>query len=226
MWMELINIFRGADPTQQIGKLFLQMLAVTHDMAKAVEPHIFDHSLTFEERSAIYKLDVKVNKLERTIRKRVVARLVAESAQTVYCLLLMMLSKDAERIGDYIKNISEVSELGGSPLPDSPLRAELADIVQVTMEIFAAAGAVVEEQDQDRATELLQMGRHAGKRCDRLLVQLAASDMTPPQVTSMVLLTRFYKRVGAHLFNILSSVVMPLHKVDFFDERKVRDRAG
>ena len=35
----------------------------------------------------------------------------------------------------------------------------------------------------------------------------------------MVLLTRFYKRLGAHLLNILTSVVMPLHKLDFYDER-------
>ena len=27
---------------------------------------------------------------------------------------------------------------------------------------------------------------------------------------------------GAHLVNILSSVVMPLHKVDFYDEREVK----
>ena len=37
----------------------------------------------------------------------------------------------------------------------------------------------------------------------------------------MVLLTRFYKRVGGHLLNVVSSVVMPLHKVDFYDEQLV-----
>ena len=36
----------------------------------------------------------------------------------------------------------------------------------------------------------------------------------------MVLLTRFHKRLGAHLLNILSSVVMPLHKLDFYDGRE------
>jgi len=37
----------------------------------------------------------------------------------------------------------------------------------------------------------------------------------------MVLLTRFYKRVGGHLLNVISSVVMPLHKVDFYDEQLI-----
>jgi hypothetical protein len=36
-----------------------------------------------------------------------------------------------------------------------------------------------------------------------------------------VLLTRFYKRIAAHLSNVLSAVVMPLHKLDYFDEREV-----
>lgn len=224
MWLELINIFRGGDQMQSIGKHFLEMLETTQEMARLVEPHIFDHSLSLEERSKVYELDVKVNKLERTIRKRIVAHLATNQPQTVYCLLLMMLSKDAERIGDYVKNISEVAELGGSPLPESPLRTELAEIVGTAMTLFGAVGAIVEEQNRERATELLQLGRNAGKRCDRLLKELAGSDLTPAQVTSMVLLTRFYKRIGAHLVNILSSVVMPLHKVDFFDEREFQDR--
>jgi hypothetical protein len=37
----------------------------------------------------------------------------------------------------------------------------------------------------------------------------------------MVLLTRFYKRLGAHALNIISSVLMPVHKVDFIDEKYI-----
>ena len=59
------------------------------------------------------------------------------------------------------------------------------------------------------------------KRTDRLLVELAKSDFTVTQTTSMVLLTRFHKRLCGHVMNILSSMVMPLHKVDFFDAREL-----
>ena len=34
--------------------------------------------------------------------------------------------------------------------------------------------------------------------------------------------TRFYKRIGAHLLNILSGVVMPLHKLDYYDEKVLK----
>jgi phosphate uptake regulator len=36
--------------------------------------------------------------------------------------------------------------------------------------------------------------------------------------TSLVLGARYYKRIGSHLLNVLSRVVMPLHKLDYYDE--------
>lgn len=226
MWMELLKIFSGNDPLGKLGEDFLEMLRLTHKMADIVAPHVFENSLSLDERSQVYELDVQVNKLERAIRKRVVAHLSTKNTQIVDSLLLLMLSKDAERIGDYIKNISEIGQLGGGPIPEGVLRAELAEIMRTAMEIFDAAPEVIETQDRERATVMLQVGRQSAKRADQLLVELAKSDLTPPEVTSMVLLTRFYKRVGAHLVNILSSVVMPLHKVDFYDEKEFRGGAG
>ena len=55
--------------------------------------------------------------------------------------------------------------------------------------------------------------------------ELAKSDLTAAQTTSMVLLTRFHKRLGAQLLNILSSVVMPLHKIDFYDGRQTSEES-
>ena len=36
-------------------------------------------------------------------------------------------------------------------------------------------------------------------------------------------LVRHYKRVAAHLLNVLSGIVMPLHKLDYYDEEYVGD---
>ena len=38
---------------------------------------------------------------------------------------------------------------------------------------------------------------------------------------AQVLGTRYYKRIGGHVLNILSSVVMPLHKIDYYDEDSI-----
>ena len=135
----------------------------------------------------------------------------------------MSLIKDAERVGDYLKNISEVPELGGAEIPDGPLKTELQEIIDLAVEMLKTTPDILATEDTERATDLLQVGRNTGKRCDVLLVELAKSNLTAAQTTSMVLLTRFHKRLGAHLLNILSSVVMPLHKIDFYDGRISED---
>jgi phosphate transport system protein len=140
-----------------------------------------------------------------------------------YCLLLMTLSKDVERLGDYIKNVSEVFKLGAGKVPDGPLKTELKELITLSRLLMTEVGPVLDSQDYDRAVELIEDGRAGGKRSDNLLLEIAQADHTAAEITAMVLLTRFHKRLSAHVVNILSSVVMPLHKVDFYDEKLVAD---
>ena len=219
MWTELVELFRPGHSMEGLREDFREMYGILVQMGDMVEPHIFEHSLSLEERRKIYKMDIEVNKLERKIRKRIITHLGTSQRHVPFCLLLMSLVKDVERVGDYLKNISEVSELGGGSIPEGPLHDELKDLVEIAMQLLAEVHDVFERQDVERAHELVQLGQVAGKRCDKLLVELAKSDFNATQTTSMVLLTRFYKRVGGHLLNVLSGVLMPLHKVDFYDER-------
>ena len=225
MWKELIQIFRRGDPMQVMGDSLMKMLATTHEMAQVVEPHIFDSSLPMEQRSRVYELDVEVNKLERSIRRRVVAHLTLHGSHVTDCLVLMNLVKDVERVGDYVKNISEVSELGAPKLTDGPILQELRTLVAQAGEVFNATPEIIEAQDLERAAGILQRGRSSAKRFDLLMPAIARSDLGAAETTTLVLLARFYKRMSAHLLNILTTVVMPVHKVDFYDESELPDTA-
>ncbi len=219
MWLELLSIFRKGDPMETLAGEFREMLSVLQQMSDIVKGHIFDQDLSLDERARVYKLDVQVNKLERSVRKRVVSHVTLGRDNVPYCLLLMTLVKDAERIGDYWKNISEIATLGAGTVPEGELKQELREIIEVAMQLMNALVPILDASDRDRAEELLLMARLTGKRCDQLLVELAKTDYSAAETTAMVLLTRFHKRVIGHSFNILSSVVMPLHKVDFYDEQ-------
>ena len=87
--------------------------------------------------------------------------------------------------------------------------------------LFEVTPEILESQNAEAAMEAIEEGRAANKRCDQLLVQLSKSNLSASETTSMVLLTRFYKRIGAHLANLLSSIVMPLHKLDYYDEKEL-----
>ena len=226
MWTELLSIFRSDDPLNSISQDFKEMLTINVEMASIVEPHIFTQTLTMEDQSKVYKLDVKVNKLERKIRKQIVAHASLSRSNIAYCFMMMSIVKDAERVGDYVKNISEVKDLGGAEVPEGPIRTELQELVSNAMLLLREAAEVVEAEDIDRAQELVEIGRFSGTRCDRLLVELAKTNHNTAETTAMVLLTRFYKRLGGHAMNIISSVIMPVHKVDFHDEKSMEKVLG
>ena len=189
-------------------------------MSQRVHPHLFDQELNPIDSKEVYDLDVKVNKLERSIRKRIINHLNLSNDKVSYCLLMMSIIKDAERMGDYLKNIYEVRALTGAYIPPSHFRAELESVIALVVETLNATPDIIANEDVEGATKHLQAGRSSAQKCDKLLSELAQSDLSAAEVTSMVLLTRFHKRLGAHLLNILSSVVMPLHKLDFYDGRE------
>src|SRR5690554_8157258 len=62
-----------------------------------------------EVRQPLYQRDGAVNELERSIRRTVLRYLTVHPGHDVaICLALMSVAKDAERIGDYCKNVFEV----------------------------------------------------------------------------------------------------------------------
>ena len=203
---------------------FMEMLQRTQTMFKDAKRGVWDSALTPEERQNLYRSDRRVNKLERSVRRRVLVAMNTQGSATDLnnCVLLLHVVKDAERIGDYCKNLSELRDYDERDLGSDEVAATLRGIADELEEIFDATLPVMSpDGDIDTAVELLQSARELCKRCDQQLLRIAKSDKDPSAVTVHVLLTRFYKRIAAHLSNVLSAAVMPLHKLDYFDEREV-----
>ena len=225
MLKELLSIFRTSEPLSEMGENFSKMLDLTYNMTIMGGEVYFSESLQADSRTAVYKADVKVNKLERRIRKQVIAHLSLASGRTSvpYCLLLMSLVKDVERIGDYAKNLSEARDYHPSALPDDEIVHEMREIRSEIEHGFSEIAAVFQASDHERAVELIREGRDLTRRCDAVVGRVARSDYPASTATSIVMGARFYKRIAAHVLNVLSSVVMPLHKLDYYDEKKLAE---
>ncbi len=226
MLRELISIFRADNPLGHMGDNFAKMLSLTQDQTVRAGQIFFSKPPSPEERTRIYKQDVKVNKLERKIRKQVIAHLsvAGNSADVPYSLLLMSLVKDVERVGDYAKNLAETLDVSGAILPDDDTVAELREIRNGVEGVFEAVAEVFARSDEEEAVELIRQGRDMSHRCDALIDRIAKSDYDAATTVAVTMGTRFYKRIGAHLLNILSGVVMPLHKLDYYDEKVLQAR--
>jgi len=220
MLKELLSLFRSDDAIARMGEDFSTMLGLASELAVRAGQVFFGETSKENEREEIAKRDRKINKLERQIRKQVIVHLTinADSGDVPYSLLLMGIVKDVERLGDYAKNLAEIHDEGGGPVPDDENAAELRQIRQIVEETFGAVNAVFTASDSDAAIELIKGGRDVGRRCDALITKVAGSSYDAATTTSMVLATRYYKRFESHLLNVLSGIVMPLHKLNYFDE--------
>lgn len=220
MFKELLQILRGDEPLAGVRKDFQKMFGLALENTLQAGEVYFGRTPTPDERSRIYDKDIKINQLERAIRKRLVAHLSLPGNQVAvpYGLLMMSVIKDVERLGDYAKNLTQVSELGAGPLPDDENVGELREIRREIEQAFRATAEIFDTADHARALDLIRSGRDLAHRCDALVGSIAKTQYETNVAVVLGLGTRFYKRIGGHVLNVLSSVVMPLHKIDYYDE--------
>jgi phosphate transport system protein len=223
MFRELLSVFRTSDPLRAMEKNFSAMLIIAYEMVISAGSMCFSGEATPEARTELYQRDVRVNQLERQIRKQVVAHLsiTGNRPDVPYSLLLVSLVKDVERIGDYAKNLAELDDVYPGALTEDETTRELQQIRRDAEESFKALSVVFGNADRERAVELIRQGRDAAHRCDALIGRIARSDYDARTTTALVLATRYYKRVGGHVLNVLSSIVMPIHKIDYYDEDEI-----
>ena len=75
MLRELLSIFRTYDPLRAMGQNFATMLTLACEMTVSAGEMFFTSAASPEARTDLYQHDVRLNQLERKIRKQVVAHL-------------------------------------------------------------------------------------------------------------------------------------------------------
>ncbi len=129
----------------------------------------------------------------------------------------MSVVKDAERIGDYCKNIFEVGKFYRGSFPHREYHDPLGQIRDTLQESFAPTKKAFLDEDTQPAKEIVQKLEALGKNCDMIIQQLLCTtgDIPAGEAVAYVLLARHYKRISSHLSNIATSVISPVPLLDF-----------
>lgn len=171
---------------------------------------------------SIVDKDRLLNRAERRVRKRIIVHLVTGEGggRVPNALLLMNVVRDLERVGDYAKNLSQVFRDGGAPLPAAgDPEADVLRELRLEVEAMArAAGPAFLAADPTEAARWIRLGKALCRRSDNLITSVAGGTRSAAVTTTLVLAARYYKRIAAHLMNVLTGAVMPLHKMNFYDE--------
>jgi phosphate transport system protein len=166
-------------------------------------------------RKKVKATDLRVNEGERSIRRELVVHAsVVGSFDSPALFVYMSIVKDIERIGDYAKNLLDLSR-DGANLGDHPdWRSrwhEAAEMITATATAFMA-------RDVEQAKTLMTRGDELLDRYDDEVSELVKHGHGEPEAVARALAFRYLKRIVAHLTNVLSSIVMPLDRIDYFDE--------
>lgn len=224
VFKELLRVLSGEDPARALTDDFLEMRRLAAELVVAASKYYWNPPCPRAERKRIYDQDIQINKIERSIRKQMVALLAGSvPLDQAHFLVLMSIAKDVERIGDYAKNLLEAAELAEEPLPDDENVRQLADIWKIVGRMLEDVAPAVQHSDTELAEQLVARGRATIQRCDKLIAQIAESEYSAGLAVKLVLGTRYYKRICGHTLNVSSSVIMPLHKLDYFDEELLGD---
>jgi len=222
MIRELFRVLRSHSALDDVLKYFAEMLDTAKSMLSEASRIPFEGVDPAEFKQQFYEKDRHINRLEQRVRRRIMTHLtVTKCSDLSISLVMMSLVKDAERIGDYSKNLFEVFEKAGK-LEEGPyyqLVLEARDYVSTAID---SAKAAFLKGDKDAARETIRSNFKLEKRFDQMVWELMSPDVLCKagckQPVAYALLFRFYKRVLRHLSNILTAVVMPIDKLDYFDE--------
>ncbi len=227
MFKSLMAFWKGKDFLTEVLEEFKEMLSDTKSMFESVCEALIKRRDEPNLEEKIYKVDKRVNLLEREIRKRIVEHLsIHPGADVPVSLVLMSVVKDAERIGDYCKNLLEITQFLDKPVEKNRFEELFNGIDKKILETFEMTEKAFIESDEKVAKQIMYLEREIVKNCDNIIKKTARGGLSVNEAVCFALLARYFKRVAAHLANIGSSVILPISDLDFFDEKLRREKGS
>jgi len=166
-------------------------------------------------REDLFATDKRINRAERQIRRELVVHATVHgAAEFPPCLVLMSIVKDAERIGDNAKNLFDLTELAPKR-PEGPHLKALVELKDRIGRLLTGCREIFDSCDLQAAKALIVEAKNIEDVCDQQIRELIQHSGGDEMAVPYTLAYRYFKRVTAHARNIASSVVQPLHKLDF-----------
>lgn len=215
---ELFHIFRKQSEIDKIFTQATELLEKELEMFKQVT-RTLRYSNRCETAINIKTEDKKINRFQMDSRRKIFTHLAISGAQELNSgLILMCILNDVERIGDYFKNILELSSSHPKKLKGGDIDNSVQQLEKKVIRLFETTLQAMKNQDADAARTAMQIHLPITSKVERLLNQLLSNrvgGLNPGEAIALTLYLRFLKRIASHLTNIASSVVNPLDRIGY-----------
>ena len=218
MLKELQKIFQRKGLMEQALDESIEMLKedweMFHESVKSLrESETAEIGINIEEK------DLKINKFERDVRRKVLTHLAVNDVHDLNVgLVLISIVVDIERIGDYTKNIVELAQNHPGKLYIEEWEEQLKNIETAISKNFGVLIQALEESDEVLAKQLLDELWKTKKDCDGCVWSLMKEknqQVDVPDAVALALYMRYLKRVASHLMNTATGIVNPFHRIGY-----------
>ena len=219
MLKELLGLLGAKSPLKSMLAEYTQMIEKAEWMFDASIQVVMHERSAKEVEQEIYAKDKEINEHQRSVRRKIIRHLTLQPGSDVpVCLVLMSVVKDAERMGDFCKNIFELGSVLDVTFDKGRYKTPLLELSEQVENLFGKARKAFERSDEEMARSIITKGTRISKQCDMLLKQLIVDNLPTKKAVAYTLLARYFKRISSHLVNIATSVVTSVDNLDYLDE--------
>jgi phosphate transport system protein len=213
MFKWLSELFKGSGLIDESENIVAEMLDIAYNMFRYSMKIVIEKA---KEKENIYAIDKKLNALEIEVRKKILEHLSINPSQNITpSLVLVTIVVDIERLGDYSKNLIEVSHKYPKPLKGKYIE-QIKNLEEQVQVCFANTIKIYKEQDEQMGKEIMEKLSNLVDECQNLLETLIEDDsLSSKEGIIYALLIRHLKRVSAHVRNVCSSIVNPFYRLGY-----------
>ena len=218
MLRNLMNVLKKGDLVDQAVK----ETAVMFNDAKAVFTEaVVSLKNKCEPDFDIYKRDRQINDAEKSIRRKVLENMSINPRQDIVAsLILTSIIIDIERIGDYSKNVYELTKL--CTKKSDRIDDELFQMADSIASQFDALNQALVEGSTQIGQSIMDTLDPIRKQSEKYICTVASQkEITVEEAVINVLFARYLKRVAAHLENIASSIANPFDRIGFYKKQEI-----
>ena len=220
IFKDILAIWKSDNLLSQAWEDSLRMLSLSNDIfVQSIQ--YFNSGENIGAVKALKKEDQSINDYYQLVRRKVLTHYSIDKPpiDTSGGLTLINMVVDIERIGDYCKNISDLTLIREGPMDFGELSNEIKSIEEEVESRFTKTIKAIQDQDEVLADELLKSYKKMiTKVSDDIVKNIASGEIQfkdSSQGASIVLYARYLKRIGAHLKNITSTIVNPYDRIGY-----------
>lgn len=218
MVLEFFRSGSRASTIEGIEATLVRMMRDGRAVYDAATGAVFGGGKSKATKNEVRRTDKEINHAQQEVRRALMVHAsVSGSMDLPLVLAYMSIVKDAERIGDYAKNLYDLAKYGVD-FESAPDHDDLARYHEAVGQLIDDAAEVFAGRDAEKAQHLIDKADVFLKQYDRLTKAAYNSDGPASEAVARALYYRYLKRITAHVMNLMTSLVMPIDRLDYYDE--------